>query len=184
MTYLTREDAQAVLEQAMTANAERIMHDQAWCDEMELELERSRSSLRIKTEEHQCCSEDLIRWRKSAEAAIQENVELRLSIDAPEQEHVAIYVRRDQLQQAQQSNFLCDLSIEPRRDRVPLYTAPPAPQARELRDDEAGYAAYQEDYFQHWGGRENPPTLSWGMTVNKSKWIAIARAVLAARGAA
>ena len=60
---------------------------------------------------------------------------------------------------------------------------PPAPQARELSDDEAGYAAFQEDYFLRWGERENPPTISWGMTVRKSKWIAIARAVLAARGA-
>src|SRR3990167_10366475 len=56
---------------------------------------------------------------------------------------------------------------------------PPAPQARELSDDEAGYAAFQEDYFLRWGERENPPTISWGMTVRKSKWIAIARAVLA-----
>ena len=30
-----------------------------------------------KTEEHDCCAADLIMWRKSAEAAIAENVELR-----------------------------------------------------------------------------------------------------------
>lgn len=52
---------------------------------------------------------------------------------------------------------------------------------QELSDDDAGYTAFQEDYFLRWGERKNPPTLAWGMTIDKPKWIAIARAVLAAR---
>ena len=56
---------------------ERVLRDQAWCDEMEIELNTTRITLRIKEEEHQCCAEDLLLWRKSAELAIQENVELR-----------------------------------------------------------------------------------------------------------
>ena len=41
------------------------------------EIHRLELALRIKTEEHDCCAVDLIMWRKSAEAAIAENVELR-----------------------------------------------------------------------------------------------------------
>lgn len=37
-------------------------------------------ALRIKSEEHAACAEDLIRWRESAEAAIAENVELRADL--------------------------------------------------------------------------------------------------------
>lgn len=51
--------------------------------------------------------------------------------------HAPVYVRRDQLQKAQQSPFLCELSMEPRQDRVPLYTTPQAP-ARELTNKEIG----------------------------------------------
>lgn len=41
------------------------------------EIHRLELELRIKTEEHDCCAADLIMRRKSAEAAIAENVELR-----------------------------------------------------------------------------------------------------------
>ena len=41
------------------------------------EIRRLELALRIKTEEHDCCAVDLIMRRKSAEAAIAENVELR-----------------------------------------------------------------------------------------------------------
>ena len=41
------------------------------------EIHRLEQELRIKTEEHDCCAADLITWRKSADAAIAENVELR-----------------------------------------------------------------------------------------------------------
>lgn len=53
------------------------------------ELGQAQIALRIKEEEHKCCAEDLLRWRKSAESAIQENVELRAELSKPDPEPVA-----------------------------------------------------------------------------------------------
>lgn len=43
----------------------------------------------------------------------------------PEQEPVA-YIRKDQLQKAMQSAMLCEVTSEPRQDRIGIYTALPA----------------------------------------------------------
>jgi hypothetical protein len=42
----------------------------------------------------------------------------------PAQEPV-VYIRKDQLQKAMQSAMLCEVTSEPRQDRVRIYTAPP-----------------------------------------------------------
>ena len=42
----------------------------------------------------------------------------------PEQEPV-VYIRKDQLQRAAQYAMLCEVTPEPRQDRIRIYTAPP-----------------------------------------------------------
>ena len=37
----------------------------------------------------------------------------------------AVYIRKDQLQKAAQSAMLCEVTPEPRQDRIRIYTAPP-----------------------------------------------------------
>ena len=49
-------------------------------EKMFKDREALKVALDIKIKEHNCCAEDLIRWRKSAEAGVQENVELRAEL--------------------------------------------------------------------------------------------------------
>ena len=51
----------------------------------------------------------------------------------PQQEPLA-YIRKDQLQQAAQSPMLCEVTPEPRQDRIGIYTTPP--QRKPLTDEQ------------------------------------------------
>jgi len=53
----------------------------------------------------------------------------------PAQEPVA-YIRKDQLQKAMQSAMLCEITSEPRQDRVRIYTTPPQRTWVGLTDEE------------------------------------------------
>ena len=58
------------------------------------ELDQALIALRKKEEEHKCCAEDLLRWRKIADSAIQENVELRAELATPDHEPCLLYTSR------------------------------------------------------------------------------------------
>ena len=49
---------------------------------------------------------------------------IKEALAQPEQEPVA-YIRKDQLQKAAQSAMLCEVTPEPRQDRIAIYTTPP-----------------------------------------------------------
>ena len=49
---------------------------------------------------------------------------LKEALAQPEQEPV-VYIRKDQLQKAAQSAMLCEVTPEPRKDRIRIYTTPP-----------------------------------------------------------
>jgi hypothetical protein len=59
----------------------------------------------------------------------------RKALAQPAQEPVA-YIRKDQLQKAMQSAMLCEVTSEPRQDRVRIYTTPPKREWVGLTDDE------------------------------------------------
>ena len=84
------------------------------------ELDQALIALRIKEEEHKCCAEDLLRWRKSAESAIQENVELRAELATPDHEPVGyVYWNKGHAEGA-----LDNQNLKP---GTPLYAAPTEP---------------------------------------------------------
>jgi hypothetical protein len=65
----------------------------------------------------------------------------------------AVYIRKDQLQKAMQYAMLCEVTSEPRQDRVRIYTAPLAAQPAQepvLRDEQGRPMTY-------WGGKATPP---------------------------
>lgn len=60
----------------------------------------------------------------------------------PEQDSGAVaYIRRDQLQKAAREGYLCEVSPNPRQDRIPIYTAQPE---RVPLTDEKILAIYQK----------------------------------------
>jgi len=67
----------------------------------------------------------------------------------PEQEPVT-YIRKDQLQKAKQAAFLCEVTPEPRQDRVGIHTTPP--QRKPLTDEEVRVLYKVSTGFDFHGG--------------------------------
>lgn len=115
------------------------------------ELDQALIALRIKEEEHKCCAEDLLRWRKSAESAIQENVELRAELATPDHEPIAYIFQKfcsdsfgggwEERIERKVPSYYTTKNIQP------LYAAPPEPEGCLSNCDTCTYA---------WGSPANP----------------------------
>jgi len=71
------EAIEALVQERDAMRAEKILHDQAWCDEAERTIKQLQIALKIKAEEHTCCSEDLIKLKHGANKLAAENKTLR-----------------------------------------------------------------------------------------------------------
>lgn len=61
------------------------------------------------------------------EDAVREVEEHMAALEQPAQQQEPVaYIRKDQLQKAAQSPMLCEVTPEPRQDRIGIYTTPPA----------------------------------------------------------
>jgi hypothetical protein len=69
-----------------------------------------------------------IKALKEALAKQSDSVEQSVSVGDP-----VAYIRKDQLQKAAQSPLLCEVTPEPRQDRIGIYTKPYVPEGRQQR---------------------------------------------------
>ena len=105
------EAIEALVQERDAMRAEKILHDQAWCDEAERTIKQLQIALKIKAEEHTCCSEDLIKLKHGANKLAAENKTLR---DAWSAEPVG-YISEHEKDSAWISSAICHQKcIQPR----------------------------------------------------------------------